>query len=204
MYKKLHPPDDEPLWKKIGWALAGLGEEGQITSDREDIEEAARKNQKAIDDQMEVNDRQINKTETLMRQEDNALSAANDRLGQIEELAKKMPETINDIKAIINQCDKDISALDKVSEEMGNMFPLLDDATAEAKAGFQIAYRENFVETILTITMQLPLDERVKEQIALLLDALKALPKDSKLYAKLQPQLEVARARIGQQAIKSA
>ena len=167
-------------------------------------EQAARHDQKAIDDQMEVNGRQIDKTETLIKQEDDALAAANDRPDKIEQLTKKMPETINDTKAIINQRNEDISALDKVSEGMGNMFPLLDDATAEAIAGFRIAYRENFVETILTITTQLPMDERVKEQIALLLDALTALPKDCELYAKLQPQLEIARMRIGHQAIKPA
>ena len=167
-------------------------------------EEAARHDQKAIDDQMEVNDRQIDKTETLIKQEDDALAAANGRLDKIEQLTKKMPETINDTKGIINQCNEDICALDKVPEGMGNMFLLLDDATAEAKAGFRIAYRENFAETILTITTQFPMDERVKEQIALLLDAFKALPKDCALYAKLQPQLEIARMRIGQQAIKSA
>lgn len=190
---QLHPPDDEPWlsWRGVCYLIAAM------------TDQAARHDQKAIDDQMEVNGRQIDKTETLIKQEDDALAAANDRLDKIEQLTKKMPETINDTKAIINQCNEDISALDKVSEGMGNMFPLLDDATAEAKAGFRIAYRENFAETILTITTQLPMDERVKEQIALLLDAFTALPKDCELYAKLQPQLEIARMRIGQQAIKS-
>ena len=180
---QLHPPDDESWWKKGRWRLAVWREKGYLISAREVTEEAARHDQKAIDDQMEVNDRQIDKTETLIKQEDDALAAANGRLD-------KMPETINDTKAIINQCNEDIGALEKVPEGMGNMFPLLDDATAEAKAGFRIAYRENFAETILTITTQLPMDERVKEQFALLLDALTALPKDCALYAKLQPRLE--------------
>ena len=139
---QLHPPDDEIWlsWRGVCYLISAM------------TEQAARHDQKAIDDQMEVNGRQIDKTETLIKQEDDALAAANDRLDKIEQLRKKMPETINDTKAIINQCNEDISALDKVSEGMGNMFPLSDDATAEAKAGFRIAYRENFAETILTIT----------------------------------------------------
>ena len=172
-------------------------------SDREQIEEAARLDQKALDEQWEINEKQIEKTNELIRQEDDSLARVNDRLQKIEKLAETVPKAITDTKAFIKQGDEDISVLDKVAGEMDSIFPLLNDATAEAKAGFRIAYREKFAETILTITTQVPTDEKVKEQIALLLDNFKALPRESKLYTKLQPQLEAARVRIGQQTIRT-
>ncbi|KAL9603543.1 MAG: hypothetical protein Q9219_001045 [cf. Caloplaca sp. 3 TL-2023] len=200
--KVLHPPDDEPLWKKFGWSLAGMPEEGQAMSDREQLEEAARQDQKAIDEQTDVNSRQIDQTESLIKEQDGTLASTNRQLDKLDTLTKKISETIKDTMDNIKRYDHDIGALDKVSEEMENMFPLLDDATAEAKAGFKIAYRQMFAETILTIMTQLPMDENVKQQVEVLLDSFKAFQKDSKLYAKLQPQLEIVRMKISQQTIK--
>ena len=81
-------------------------------SDREQIEQSARQDQKAIDDQRRITNSQIERTEDLIKREDQSLIAVKDPLDKIEKLTATIPKTIDNTKAFVKQCDEDISVLD--------------------------------------------------------------------------------------------
>ena len=164
-------------------------------SDGEMLTESCRRDQEAIDDEMEVNDEQIENTERLIQEYNSSLETINDSQESITDLIPDVQDKIADGKAIVANDKRDITALDEICESMTKMYSLLCDATAKAKVGFKLAYRKTFAEMILTILMEVPMDNKVGKQIVPVVRAFDNFPQDSSIYTDLKPKIEAARSR---------